>query len=139
VVFAGTPDSRHKTLRLVRAGHVDGRLRIGTVTGPLDSPCDIERLLGYRDVVGQVPERFVVSAHTYTHQAGAAAMDRLLTQCPDLDAGSDDSPTAAVTQPALTTVRQHLDVIGTRMVRLLHGQQPDNVVVPTELVVRGST
>jgi len=57
-------------------------------------------------------------------------------------AGFDDSPVAVTTDPQLTTMRQPLDMIGAQMVRvlfgLLDGDPPVNIVVPTELVERGS-
>ena len=150
-----------------------GRGRIATITGPLDTPGGVERLQGFEDVVGRVPRRLVVSASDYSHAAGEVAMATLLDRSPDLDGvfvasdllaagamatlrragrsvpldvavgGFDDSPVALTTEPALTTVRQRLDVIGEHMVRilldLLESRQGVNIVVPTELVVRAST
>jgi DNA-binding LacI/PurR family transcriptional regulator len=69
------------------------RRRIATITGPLDTPGGIERLAGYRDVMGfDVPGRLVVSAADWSHAAGEEAMATLLEASPDLDAvfvGSD--------------------------------------------------
>ncbi|NLT54669.1 MAG: LacI family transcriptional regulator [Actinomycetales bacterium] len=150
-----------------------GRRRIATIAGPLDTPGGVDRLDGYRDVVGEdSPRRLVVAAADWSHAAGEEAMTRLLEASPDLDAvfvasdllaagamavlrragrtvpddvavgGFDDSPVAVATDPQLTTVRQPLDLIGTHMVRVLQGvfegQTPVNVIVPTELVVRGT-
>jgi DNA-binding LacI/PurR family transcriptional regulator len=151
-----------------------GRARIATITGPLDTPGGIERLAGYRDVLGpDVPDRMIASAADWSHAAGVTAMTRLLETAPDLDAvfvasdllatgalavlrragrgvphevavgGFDDSPVAVTTDPALTTVRQPLDLVGRHMVRVLHelldGESAVNIVVPTELIRRDST
>jgi DNA-binding LacI/PurR family transcriptional regulator len=56
--------------------------------------------------------------------------------------GFDDSPAALAARPQLTTVRQPYRRICEEMVRLLlarlDGQEPAAVILPTELVVRGS-
>jgi DNA-binding LacI/PurR family transcriptional regulator len=57
--------------------------------------------------------------------------------------GFDDSPRAPQTRPPLTTVRQDVAEKGRRAVDTLlarmKGDQPDDVLLPTELVVREST
>ena len=56
--------------------------------------------------------------------------------------GFNDIVTAQHTQPALTTVRQPIEALGremTRMlVRLINGEQPTSLILPTELVIRDS-
>jgi DNA-binding LacI/PurR family transcriptional regulator len=56
--------------------------------------------------------------------------------------GFDDSPSAVAARPQLTTVRQPWRRISREMVRLLlarlDGQEPEPVILPTELVVRAS-
>lgn len=58
--------------------------------------------------------------------------------------GLDDSPLAQHTDPKLTTVRQPVEAMGARMARELlaliasGGQQPAQVVLDTELVLRDS-
>ncbi|MEV0092778.1 LacI family DNA-binding transcriptional regulator [Streptomyces sp. NPDC050738] len=56
--------------------------------------------------------------------------------------GFNDIVTAQHTQPALTTVRQPIEALGremTRMlVRLINGEQPTPLILPTELVIRES-
>ncbi|MGW2962479.1 LacI family DNA-binding transcriptional regulator [Streptomyces sp. NPDC001220] len=56
--------------------------------------------------------------------------------------GFDDSPVATAVSPALTTIRQPWDRISTEMVRVLlaqiGGEDPAAVILPTELVRRGS-
>ncbi|MFJ7176076.1 LacI family DNA-binding transcriptional regulator [Streptomyces massasporeus] len=66
-----------------------GRRRVGTVTGPLDTPGGVERLAGHREVLAEAglesDERLVVSGD-YSRASGEAAAERLLAQAPDLDA-----------------------------------------------------
>jgi DNA-binding LacI/PurR family transcriptional regulator len=56
--------------------------------------------------------------------------------------GFNDIVTAQHTQPALTTVRQPIEALGremTRMlIRLINGEQPTSLILPTELVIRDS-
>ncbi|HET6856977.1 MAG TPA: LacI family DNA-binding transcriptional regulator [Streptomyces sp.] len=56
--------------------------------------------------------------------------------------GFDDSPAALATRPQLTTIRQPWGRISTEMVRTLlariAGEEPSAVILPTELVRRGS-
>jgi DNA-binding LacI/PurR family transcriptional regulator len=56
--------------------------------------------------------------------------------------GFNDIVTAQHTQPALTTVRQPIEALGremTRMlVRLINGERPTSLILPTELVIRDS-
>ncbi|GGX58654.1 transcriptional regulator [Streptomyces fructofermentans] len=57
--------------------------------------------------------------------------------------GFDDSPAAVASTPALTTIRQPWDRISSEMVRVLlaqiGGDDQSAVILPTELVRRGST
>lgn len=57
--------------------------------------------------------------------------------------GFDDIDMAAYTTPPLTTIHQPRFGLGQRamymMLALLHGQEPENQIVPTELVVRQTT
>ena len=56
--------------------------------------------------------------------------------------GFDDSSAALAARPALTTIRQPWQRISSEMVRLLlaaiSGEEPSAVILPTELVRRGS-
>jgi LacI family transcriptional regulator len=58
-------------------------------------------------------------------------------------AGFDDISTAALTAPSLSTVRLPLREMGRRGFeyadRLLAGGRPDQVQLPTEIVLRNST
>ncbi|MEU9877763.1 LacI family DNA-binding transcriptional regulator [Streptomyces phaeochromogenes] len=132
-----------------------GRRCIGVVTGPLDTPGGVERLAGYREVLGEsgidFDERLVVSGD-YSRASGEAGAERLLAQCPDVDAvfvasdlmaqgvltsleragrrvpedvsvgGFDDSSAALAARPQLTTIRQPYDRISAEMVRVLLAQ-----------------
>lgn len=57
--------------------------------------------------------------------------------------GFDDSSAATLADPPLTTIRQPFESIGKHLVdqlmRIINGEQPVGVTLPTELVVRGST
>ncbi|MET8305924.1 LacI family DNA-binding transcriptional regulator [Micromonospora sp. NPDC005173] len=126
-----------------------GRRRIASIAGPQDMVAGIERLAGYRDTVAAAGLPELVAIGDFTRESGAAAMHRLLTEHPDLDAvfaasdlmahaamrtlreagrrvpedvavvGFDDIETAAYTEPPLTTVRQPIVEIGRRMTRQL--------------------
>lgn len=128
-----------------------GRQRIGMITGPLDTAGGIERLAGYREVLGDAADPALVVTGDYTRASGESAMERLLVQAPDVDAvfvasdltaagaltalrragrsvpgdiavgGFDDSSIALTSQPALTTIRQPFARISAEMVRLLLG------------------
>jgi DNA-binding LacI/PurR family transcriptional regulator len=129
-----------------------GRRRIGIITGPLDTPGGVDRLAGYRDVLGDAADPVLIAHGDYTRAAGAAAMNHLLARAPDVDAvfaasdliasgalsalrqagrrvpddvalgGFDDSGIAATSQPAITTIRHPLERISAEMVRLLLAQ-----------------
>ncbi|MFF0484875.1 LacI family DNA-binding transcriptional regulator [Streptomyces sp. NPDC004435] len=66
-----------------------GRRRVGTVTGPLDTPGGIERLAGYKKVLTDagltVDDRLIVSGD-YSRASGESAAERLLDRAPDVDA-----------------------------------------------------
>lgn len=163
VVACGRPLGHEREVAYVAADDRDGarqmaehlrslgRKRIGIVTGPPDTPGGVDRLAGFRDVLGELDPALVASGD-YTHSAGEEAMARLLEQAPDLDAvfvasdlmasgamealrnagkripedvaigGFDDSNVALTTRPRLTTIRQPLARISSEMVRLLLGQ-----------------
>ncbi|MER6565780.1 LacI family DNA-binding transcriptional regulator [Streptomyces sp. NPDC001093] len=66
-----------------------GRRRIAHLTGVLDQTSAVDRLDGYRDVMGEVPggndPRLVVESD-FTPAGGERAMRELLGRCPDVDA-----------------------------------------------------
>jgi DNA-binding LacI/PurR family transcriptional regulator len=145
-------DDRDGARQMVRYLTSIGRRRIGIITGPLDTSGGVDRLAGYRDVLGDGVDPALIAHGDYTRAAGAAAMATLLEQAPDVDAvfaasdlmaagalaalrragrrvphdvalgGFDDSGIAATSQPAITTIRHPLERISAEMVRLLLAQ-----------------
>ncbi len=141
-------DDRDGARQMVTYLRGKGYRRIGMIAGPRDTPGGIDRLAGYRDVLGEVPSSLVVSSD-YTQASGEAALLRLLEQEPEVDAvfvasdlmaagalaalrrvgrrvpddvavaGFDDSRIAAACHPPLTTIRQPWARISTEMARLL--------------------
>ncbi|MEU1462017.1 LacI family DNA-binding transcriptional regulator [Streptomyces sp. NPDC005727] len=126
-----------------------GRTRIAHITGALDQTSAVDRLDGYRDVMGDADPRLVVESD-FTPAGGEQAMRELLDRCPDVDAvfaandltalgalrvlrerglrvpedvaviGFDDVlPVAEECDPPLTTVRQDIEEMGRLMARLL--------------------
>ncbi|WP_329125947.1 LacI family DNA-binding transcriptional regulator [Streptomyces sp. NBC_01465] len=126
-----------------------GRRRIAHIAGPQDQTSGIDRLDGYRDVVGD-EDPTLVAQGAFTADSGARAMAELLDRHPDLDAvfagndlmaqgalrvlqergrripedvavvGFDDMDSVVeATDPQLTTVRQDIEGMGRLMVRLL--------------------
>jgi DNA-binding LacI/PurR family transcriptional regulator len=161
VVACGTPlgherelayvaaDDRGGARQMTRYLRERGRAVVATITGPPDTPGGVQRLAGWREVLGADASDRLVATGDYTRKGGEAAMNRLLASAPQLDAvfvasdlmaagalaalrqagrrvpadvavgGFDDSPVATSVQPALTTIRQPLPRISTEMVRLL--------------------
>ena len=161
IVACGTPRGHERELAYVAADdrggarqmtrylRERGRTVVATITGPPDTPGGVQRLAGWRDVLGADASDRLVAIGDYTRDGGDAALNRLLASAPELDAvfvasdlmaagtlaalrragrrvpedvavgGFDDSPVATSVQPALTTIRQPLLRISTEMVRLL--------------------
>lgn len=126
-----------------------GRTRIAHITGALDQTSAVDRLDGFRDVIGDVGPDLVAEGD-FTPSGGERAMRELLERRPDVDAvfvandlsalgvlrvlreagrrvpedvaviGFDDMlPIAEQTDPPLTTVRQDIEEMGRLMARLL--------------------
>jgi DNA-binding LacI/PurR family transcriptional regulator len=123
---------------------------------------------------GLAADRSLVETGDFSLDSGVRAAAALLDRRPDLDAvfaasdamaigamrelrsrgrevpgdvavvGFEDSPSAAHTDPPLTTVHQPVEAMGREMVRLLLARiggaslEEPLVVLPTHLVVRGS-
>ncbi|MGW3602310.1 LacI family DNA-binding transcriptional regulator [Micromonospora sp. NPDC005161] len=141
-----------------------GRRRIATIAGPQDMVAGIERLSGYRSTVADAGLPELVAIGDFTRESGAAAMHRLLTEHPDLDAvfaasdlmahaalrtlreagrrvpedvavvGFDDIETAAYIEPPLTTVRQPIVEIGRRMTRQLLRMAAGETIEPAVML-----
>lgn len=160
VVACGRPLGHEREISYVAADDRDGARQmvgylrsrghrtIATITGPLDTSGGVDRLAGYKDVLGE-PDLRLIATGDYTQASGEAAMEQLLRQAPELDAvfvcsdlmaagaiaalqragrrvpedvavgGFDDSKIASISTPRLTTIRQSLPRISTEMVRLL--------------------
>jgi DNA-binding LacI/PurR family transcriptional regulator len=126
-----------------------GRTRVAHIAGALDQTSGVDRLEGFRDVMGDDDPGLVVEGD-FTPAGGERAMRELLERRPDLDAvfaandltaagalrvlreagrrvpedvavvGFDDMlPVAEQTDPPLTTVRQDIEEMGRLMARLL--------------------
>jgi len=121
---------------------------------------------------GMTVDQALVAYADFTPESGAAAMKQLLGQAPDMDAvfvggdvmavailnvlrqagrrvpedvavvGYDDLSIAAISQPALTTVRQNIPTAGRllaeNLIQYLQTGIVTNVCIPVELVVRQS-
>ncbi|MFB4195267.1 LacI family DNA-binding transcriptional regulator [Streptomyces carpaticus] len=82
-------DDRDGARQMVRHLVELGRRRIGTVTGPPDTPGGVERLAGYREVLaaaGLPADDDLVETGDYSREGGERAAARLLARRPDLDA-----------------------------------------------------
>ncbi|WP_030378686.1 MULTISPECIES: LacI family DNA-binding transcriptional regulator [unclassified Streptomyces] len=126
-----------------------GRTRVAHIAGALDQTSGVDRLEGFRDVMGD-GDPGLVAEGDFTPAGGARAMRELLARRPDVDAvfaandltaagalrvlretgrrvpddvavvGFDDMlPVAEQTDPPLTTVRQDIEEMGRLMARLL--------------------
>lgn len=120
-----------------------GRTRIGVISGPADMAASSDRVRGWRDVlVENGLDARAVARGDFTMPSGSAAMARLLSRHPDLDAvfagsdlmavgalrvleasgrtvphdialvGFDDTVVASTSEPPLTSVRQPLEQMG---------------------------
>lgn len=127
-----------------------GRRRIATISGPADMRAAVDRQIGWRDELAEQNIAPGPVAHgDFTMQGGAAAMARLLSRSPDLDAvfaasdlmavgalrvleasgrsvpadvsvvGFDDSVVAFTAVPPLTSIRQPLEEMGHAAAELL--------------------
>ena len=80
-------DDRGGARLMTRYLREQGRQRIATVAGPGDTTGGVERLAGYRDVLGRrARARAIVVADDFSIAAGRVAMAELLRRSPDLDA-----------------------------------------------------
>lgn len=82
-------DDRDGARDMVRYLYESGRRRIGTVSGPLDTPRGVERLAGYREMLaecGLPADDALIVPGDYSRASGEAAAALLLERAPDLDA-----------------------------------------------------
>nr|WP_273482692.1 LacI family DNA-binding transcriptional regulator [Kribbella italica] len=150
-----------------------GRKQIGIIAGPLDMTAGLDRLTGYQEVAAEAGFAEAVAFGDFTAEGGEQATIQLLDEYPDLDGifvandlmatatlrvlsqrgrrvpddvsvvGFDDSVVATTTTPQLTTVRQPVEKLGSRLAEILiakiggaHLTSPE--IYGTELIVRGS-
>ncbi len=149
VIPYAAADDREGARQMTRYLVEQGRRRIATITGPLDTPGGLNRLEGFCDVLGRKATKKLIAHGDYTRHSGFVAMEELLSRAPDIDAvfvgsdlmaagalaalraqgrrvpedvavgGFDDSAVAASTHPPLTTVRHPLERVGEETVRML--------------------
>ena len=142
-----------------------GCRRIATISGPSDSTAGQDRRAGFLDAMQAHGHRDVVVVEgDFTRAGGAAAMERLLIECPDLDGvfiasdlmahgalsvlrqngrrvpddvavvGFDDSSAALACDPPLTTIRQPVEEMAAEMARMLL-RQVEFAETPTSSVI----
>lgn len=122
---------------------------IATITGPLSMPAAVDRLEGYRDVVGAAGLPVMFEEGDFLYESGRAAMSRLRDRHPEIDGvviandvmargalstlaaegvavpddiaiiGFDDAPVATSSVPHLTTIRQPSFQQGEAMAELM--------------------
>jgi DNA-binding LacI/PurR family transcriptional regulator len=127
-----------------------GRSRIGTITGPLNTSSGRHRLDGYLRAVGPDSPRSLVAVGDWSSTSGRLGAQQLLERHPDLDAlfvasdlmaldalgvlkesarripadvavvGFDDSTAAVRADPPLTTVHQSFEESAAESVRILN-------------------
>ncbi|GAA4096284.1 LacI family DNA-binding transcriptional regulator [Actinomadura miaoliensis] len=167
-------DNRDGARRAVQYLLDQGRRRIATVAGPQDMGVGIDRLAGYREALAEAGLPELVVYGDFSEASGVAAAEELLEIAPDLDAlfaaddpmalgamrvlkkrgrripedvaviGFEDSASAPVADPPLTTVHQSVEEMGRSMARLLvsriRGETVAEpvVILQTHLVLRES-
>jgi DNA-binding LacI/PurR family transcriptional regulator len=90
------------------AEHLIGRgcRRIGTITGPLDTPAGQDRLNGFKEAMAAHGRHDVTAVEgEFTWESGADGMERLLAQLPDVDGVFIASDLMA--HGALSVLRRH--------------------------------
>lgn len=160
----------HDVVSYLAAGHPGA---IGTVTGPLDTSSGRSRLAGFRRALGRRFRQDLVIVGDWSARSGEVGADALIEREPKLTAlfvasdlmavgtmralrrrgvtvpedlalvGFDDSTSATMTDPPLTTVRNPFEESAVEAVRILDGlidgdDAPRHVFLPTELVLRGT-
>ncbi|WP_439656911.1 LacI family DNA-binding transcriptional regulator [Lentzea sp. HUAS TT2] len=127
-----------------------GRTRVATIAGPLDVHASQDRLTGFREAMARNGFPYVPTVEGgFTVASGAAAMEHLLAEYPEVDGvfvandlmaqgavdvllahgkrvpedvavvGFDDSAPALACRPPLTTVRQPVEDMAAKMAEVL--------------------
>jgi DNA-binding LacI/PurR family transcriptional regulator len=151
-----------------------GRRRIATIAGPQDMGVGVDRLTGYREALAAAGLPELVVYGDFSEASGVEAARELLERDPRLDAvfaaddpmalgamrvlkkrglripedvaviGFEDSASAPVADPPLTTVHQSVEEMGRQMARLLISRIQGEaladpvVILQPHLVVRES-
>ncbi len=127
-----------------------GRTRIGTITGPLNTSSGRRRLEGYRRALGGAPAESLVALGDWSAASGRLGAGVLLDRHPEMDGlfvasdlmaleamaalreqgrrvpqdiavvGFDDSAAAVMASPPLTTMHQSFDAAAAEAVRILN-------------------
>ncbi len=123
---------------LALAGLSDARVAHGDF-GEASGAAGMTRLLDEHpdlDAVFVASDAMAAGALRVLHERGRAVPEDIAV------VGFNDVVTAQHTQPRLTTVHQPIEALGremTRMlVRLINGERPTPLILPTELVIRDS-
>ncbi|MFI0349344.1 LacI family DNA-binding transcriptional regulator [Actinomadura sp. 9N407] len=168
-------DNRYGARQAVEHLLSRGRRRIATIAGPQDMGVGVDRLTGYREALAAAGLPELVVYGDFSEASGVEAAHELLEREPGMDAvfaaddpmalgamrvlkkrgrripedvaviGFEDSASAPVADPPLTTVHQSVEEMGRRMVRLLisriQGEAVADpvVILQPHLVVREST
>jgi DNA-binding LacI/PurR family transcriptional regulator len=142
-----------------------GHRRIATIAGPQDMIAGIDRLAGYRAVLGEAGLGEHTAVGDFTRESGIRAMHQLLAEDPELDAvfvasdmmahgalqalkengrrvpadvaviGFDDFEISRYSDPPLTTVRQPIVDMGRMMARQMLGLVNAKADVPLSVVL----
>ncbi|PRX96740.1 LacI family DNA-binding transcriptional regulator [Allonocardiopsis opalescens] len=142
-----------------------GCRRVATIAGPLDVPASQDRLAGFREAMARHGHPYVPSVEgDFRQESGEKAMERLLTEEPELDGvfaandlmaqgalhvllergrrvpedvaliGFDDSSAATASRVTLTTVRQPVEEMTAEMTRLLLDHIENPGLAPTSVI-----
>jgi LacI family transcriptional regulator len=133
-----------------------GRRRIATITGPLQTSVGLDRLEGYQKALrkaGLPLDDSLAIEGDFTEMGGYTCMQHLMDAQPDavfiasdlMAVGYDDAQIAAIADPPLTTVRQPIYQLGRMavdsLIRLLTDEKvgPMHTILSTQLVIRDSS
>lgn len=131
-----------------RAGIRQSKLKAGRGLTAYGDFSEASGFAAAQSLLAQSPEFDAIFAASDLMAAGALrALAAAGRSVPDDVAvvGFDDAVSALLTEPALTTVRQPVDLMAAQLTRLLIGEIEDPqaphqaIVLPTELVIRSST
>ena len=145
-----------------------GRRVVATIAGAQDMNAGVYRLQGYREALldaGLPASAQLIGSGDFSERSGAAAMQGLLAERPDIDAvftasdpmalgamrvlkesgrripddvavvGFDDSPVAPHTEPPLSTIHQPVEEMGHQMTRLLLARIGGDTVTDLSVVL----